>query len=347
MLTGPVRASLLLATLAVAGCHAVVVVAALDEHDLSSGTSDPSTDDPSTAAGSTDPTTTAACEPLPLAACDDDLDPFHALGLGCPGAPLDEATLLSKDPFAARTAVQLGNAVWTARAGSKLLALTTGVLPAPDPSGLITIAAGAATPGTANDNPDAAPLPAPADAAAVGDHWQVAQSFDLVALRFAAAVPGDMRGFAVDVALLTAEFPRRADQEPGDALAVWLTSERFTGDVARLGDDPLTPHALRDEIADGGLFGDAPALLGTGMDGVTAEACDYGWAGFAMCPVGGALAWHTLRAAVSPGEAIVVVVALADHGDAGRDTLALLDAWRWTCDACTPDVDCGLTPADP
>ena len=81
-----------------------------------------------------------------------------------------------------------------------------------------------------------------------------------------------------------------------------------------------------------------------GARGLDPEPCDYGWISYPQCPRGGALGWSTLRGAVSPGDRITVVIALADLNDAQRDTVVLLDHWRWTCDACVADA-CGLAPA--
>lgn len=331
--------------LLLSGCHAVVVVAELADlssgtsaaNDLSSGTS--SSNDLSS--GTADP----PCTPPVMTPCDGAFDPLRALGLGCPGDPAPEqVALLSPEPGAARTARQFANAVWTARAGEQLLALSTGFLPPPDVTGRITVPAGAAVPGTDNQNPDGAPPPAPVDADALGGRWQTDQAHDLVALRFDLPVPEDIRGFTLDLAFLSAEYPRRADLAVGDALVVWVTGEAYTGDLAGLG-VPVGATALRGAIAEGGLVGVAPALVDTGFDGLDAEPCDLGWASYPQCPRGGALAWSPLRGPATPGELLQVVVALADQGDATRDTVVLLDAWRWTCDDCTRDNDCGLAPA--
>jgi hypothetical protein len=315
------------------GCHAVVVVAERDS-DLSSGTSSQPTGE--------------ACELPPVSECDGEFDPLRALGLDCPddGAPVSAHEYLSPEPGGLRAARQFANAAWNARAGQQLLALSTGVLPPPDPNGRITVPARSATPGTANGNPEGAELPAPADASTLTDHWQTAATHDLVALRFDVGVPAGARGFALDLAFMTAEFPQRADQALGDALVVWSTGEAFTGDLASVG-TPVTVLGLRAALAGGGLVGDAPALLETGFDGVDAEACDLGWISYPQCPRGAALAWSTLRGPAVAGETLAVVIALADMTDAQRDTVVLLDAWRWTCEACaeSSDTPCGLAPA--
>ncbi len=324
------------------GCHSLVVVAELGD-DLSSGTGNSSTAGTTAASTTADDPTADLCDlPAPLA-CDDGLDPLRALGLGCPGeAPIDATEVLSPEPGGLRTARQFANAAWNPRAGQQLLALSTGVLPAPDPNGLITVPAGSAYPGTANGNPDTTAPPAPVDLDAIADHWPVLQTQDLVALRFDVTVPAGARGFALDLAFFTAEYPRRADLPLGDSLLVWISGESFTGDVAALG-TPVRVRELRAAFAANELVGDAPALVGTGFEGLEGDPCDLGWINYPRCPLAGALAWSTLRGAVTPGERLAVVIALADQNDAQRDTVALLDAWRWTCDDCADA--CGLAPA--
>ena len=324
-----------LAALLLPACHAVVVVAELD--DLSSGTS---AADPTDADSNT---TGEPCELPPPGACDD-LDPLRSIGLACNDEAIVEgAEYMSPEPGALRSARQFGNANWNPRSGELPLALSTGFLPAPDPNLRIAVDGDTATPGTANQNPDTTAPPAPVDSAAIAEHWPTDRSYDLVALRFLVTIPANARGFALDLALLSGEYPQRSDLPLGDSLLVWISGEAFTGDLASLG-TPVTIPALRAAIASAELVGDHPSLVSTGFGGLDPEPCDYGWISYPQCPRGGALPWSTLRGAVSPGDRITVVIALADLNDAQRDTVVLLDHWRWTCDACVADA-CGLAPA--
>lgn len=324
-----------------AACHTLVVVAELD--NLSSGTSS------SAAATSPEATTSPTGEPCelpPPGACDD-LDPLRSIGLACNDEAIVEGVeYMSPEPGALRSTRQFGNATWNPRSGELLLAMSTGFLPAPDPNLRIAVDGNTATPGTANQNPDTTPPPAPVDAAAIAGHWPIDRAYDMVALRFLVTVPAHARGFALDLAFLTAEYPQRSDLELGDSLLLWISGEAFTGDVTGLG-TPTTVPALRAAIAGGALIGDHPALVSTGFAGLDPEPCDYGWISYPQCPRGGALAWSTVRGAVSPGDRITVVIALADLNDAQRDSVVLLDHWRWTCDACDAEMAdaCGLAPA--
>jgi hypothetical protein len=329
-----------------AACHTLVVVAELD--NLSSGTS---TSEATTSPGDTTTPTTGepSCELPPPGACDD-LDPLRSIGLACNDeANVEGVEYMSPEPGALRSTRQFGNATWNPRSGELLLALSTGFLPAPDPNQRIAVDGNSATPGTANGNPDTTPPPDPVDTAAIAKHWPVDRAYDMVALRFLVTVPANARGFALDLAFLTAEYPQRSDLELGDSLLLWISGEAFTGDLASLG-TPVTVPALRAAIAGAALIGDHPALVSTGFAGLDPEPCDYGWISYPQCPRGGALPWSTVRGAVSPGDRITVVIALADLNDAQRDSVALLDHWRWTCDACDASGPleanaCGLAPA--
>jgi hypothetical protein len=99
----------------------------------------------------------------------------------------------------------------------------------------------------------------------------------------------------------------------------------------------------RTRVVEGELVGDHPPLQSTGFEGVEGPSCDYGWAVYTSCPVGGATGWGTLRGPVGPGETFSFTIALLDRWDALTDTVLLLDAWRWTCDGCALGVDCGLS----
>ena len=142
-----------LAALLLPACHAVVVVAELD--DLSSGTS---AADPTDADSNT---TGEPCELPPPGACDD-LDPLRSIGLACNDEAIVEgAEYMSPEPGALRSARQFGNANWNPRSGELLLALSTGFLPAPDPNLRIAVDGDTAPPGTANPHPDTIEYPHP------------------------------------------------------------------------------------------------------------------------------------------------------------------------------------------
>jgi hypothetical protein len=332
----------------------------------------------STAAGSDDATTaTVACEaPTGHAVCDDGPDPFRAIGLGCPGTRFDStalvrSTLDSPDETAWRLTRELGNAFWSPREGTSLLALTTGTLPLPDASGRIAIPFGQGfAPSGNNGNPDGAALPPPVSTApgsnggaggtpfvgcdGAGDCSDTLPALlpaagpanDLLALSFEVEVPVGVHGFRVDLVWLSAEFPARVGAPANDAFVWWVSSEAYVGNIATLDGAPMTATGLRPQLLEANLVGNAPALLDTGLGGTTGQPCEYPWAAWAACPRGAASGWLTLDGPANPGEVLGLTAVLYDQGDTELDTLVLLDDWRWHCPGCTPGQDCGLSPAD-
>jgi len=312
--------------------------------------------------------------PMGHQVCDEGNDPFQAIGLGCPGSaddstPLVGSTFASVDETAWRIARELGNAFWTPREGSNLLVLSTGTLPLPDASGRIELAPAQthAADGD-NGNPDDASLPAPISAApgsnggaggtpfmgcdGVGDCSETLPGLlgagpvnDLLSMSFDVAVPGRTRGFRVDVAWLSAEFPARVDAAQNDAFVLWVSSEAYVGNIATDAGRPMTATGLRPRLVEAELHGDAPALIGTGMAGSTGGPCTFPWADYAQCPRGAASGWLTLDGPANPGEILTVTAALFDHGDTELDTIVLLDDWRWHCAGCTPGESCGVSTA--
>lgn len=358
------------------GSSATTVVVA-----SSSGVADDSgttTTAPTITATATDATTTApaTCDaPSGHSVCDDGLDPFAAIGLGCPGTPFDSTALVassftSPDETAWRLARELGNAFWTPREGSQLLVLSTGTLPLADASGRITLPSGQTNAADGNNgNPDAAALPEPLRATpgsndgaggapfsacdGVGDCSDTLPSLlaaggppnDMLALSFRVVVPDDTHGWQVELAWLSAELPSRVGAPANDAFVWWVSSEAYVGNIATDAGAPMTATGLRPRVLERDFVGDAPALIDTGFGGTTAQPCAFDWAAWDSCPRGGASGWLTLDGPANPGETLELTAVLFDHGDTELDTMVLVDDWRWRCEGCTPGRDCGLSPA--
>lgn len=332
-----------------------------------------------TTTGATEGSTTAPviCDaPTGHTVCDDGPDPFRAIGLGCPGGELDSTPLVSSsfaspDETAWRLTRELGNAFWSPREGTNLLALTTGTLPLPDASGRITLPLGQTDAADGNNgNPDDGALPRPVVTApgsndgaggtpfagcdGVGDCSDTLPTMlaaggpplDRVSLSFEVAVPEGAHGWRVDLAWLSAEFPARVDAPANDALVWWVQSEAFVGNIATVGGDPMTATGLRPVVVEADFVGEAPALLDTGMGGTTGQPCEYPWAAWDACPRGGASGWLTLDGPANPGEVLGLTAVLFDQGSTQLDTIVLVDDWRWHCPGCTPGQDCGLSPAE-
>jgi hypothetical protein len=293
-----------------------------------------------------------------LVPCDDqDDDPFHAIGLNCPGAPpesipLSSATFNSDAP-AVKVAAQFGSSGdWDAREGEKVLIISTGTLPIPDDDGRVVLGQGEGEDGTQNTNPDDVDdLPTPIEpldgsggvpfescdghndcSDTLQAQWELGDSLanDLSWVRFDVEVPIGAYSYKFDFAFFTTEYPEWIDTQYNDIFVVWSTSETYTGNVTFIEEQPLTVTALENYFEH---EGDDPELDGTGVDGVGA-----------MGSVGGGTGWFTATGSAVPGEIFTIAWALFDMGDAFYDTTVVLDAFRWSCEGCVPsEVDgCGL-----
>jgi hypothetical protein len=292
--------------------------------------------------------------------CDDlDADPFHALGLGCPGnppatTPVSATTFNASDSDSWKVAEQFGTSgTWSAHEGEKLLIISTGTLPDPNNMGQVVLASGAAQPGTDNGNNDGVnSLPNPIEPIdgsggvpfencdGVNDcsdtlqaQWDLGmgEANDLIWFRFDVTVPADAEGYEFDFAFFSSEFPEWVDTQYNDIFVVWSTSETYTGNVTFIDGQPLTITALDNEIVYQGNNGQ---IAGTGVNGNM------------MGPIGGSTGWFTATGSAAPNEDFTLAWALFDMGDAFYDTTVILDDFRWSCEGCIPsEIDgCGLIP---
>jgi hypothetical protein len=333
------------------------------EDDSTDTTEGDTTDTTDTTDTDTD-TTTTGDPPCPLAdahvPCDaDDDDPFHAIGLDCPGqspesTPISGSSFSSPDNDAWKVANQFGSSGdWTAHEGEKLLIISTGELTDPDNQGAVILDEGIAQPGTGNGNPDGVGnLPNPIepqdgsggmpfmDCDGVNDcsdtlqaQWELGgeEANDLLSFTFDIEVPAEASGYEFDFAFFSSEFPEWVDTMYNDIFVVWSTSETYTGNVTFIDGQPLTITAIDNLIAH---QGNSPLLEGTGVDGVM------------MGPLGGATGWFTASGSAAAGETFSLTWAIFDMGDEFYDTTVLLDAFRWDCEGCVPsEVDgCGIDP---
>ncbi len=348
-----------------AGCHQTHVAGFIEAVSGDATTTTDATDDGPcmTSPCADDSTGSLDCAPSPLSPCTVGQDPLRAMGVAC-FEGVSNTSFTSPDPDAWRTPHEFGNSYWVSSDNEAILAISTGRLSAPTPSGLVTLDPGVAHPGSANDNPDGVDAPPPIDIApgsnggaggspfvdcdGAGDcsdtlqsAWTAGAAHDLAWLSFDASVPANASGYAVRVALLTAEYPERVGAANSDTFVWWAASESYTGNLATLDTAPFNVAAIVPYITYGG---DHPAMLRTGMDGFLTDACTDGSNTYDPCPTGAATSWLELRGPAVPGETVSIVAALFDQVDDLLDTTVLLDAWQWRCDGCTPGIDCGLHP---
>jgi hypothetical protein len=300
-----------------------------------------------------DESSTGECE-VEHVPCDADSDdPWHAMGLNCPGEISVEGSYAGLPLALAVTGTPIGTNVptaWPVLEGEKLVVLSTGV--AND-----IFKAGAFDYGTGFPPDDEKlDLPAPIVPVSVagdclldptligtGDcsrtlaaEWMEAgekKGNDYAELRLTLKVPPRINGFAFDFAFFSGEYPRYFSQRFNDFFVVWLESKLWTGNISF--DDaghPISLNAGFLDYKDGGEMGTmvdpacpapclAPELEGTGCQGHAATR------------------WLTTSAAVEPGETITLVFAVVDLADGILDAAVLLDNFRWTCFGHPPQTN--------
>ena len=307
------------------------------------------------------------CEaPGLLNVCDqgNDKDPFHAIGVGCPGAlentiPIANSSFDSQ-PIAWRAATGFGTAkdpndpgklLFRPREGAKFLVVSTGRVANLQPDGSLV----EANPQYNNDNnfnPDNPnELPAPMSplvgssggqggtpfkgcdgvhdcSDSIEPNWTLGNGDpnDLLWGAFTVTVPAGVESFLFDAAFFSSEYPEYVGQKFNDMFIGWSTSEAYTGNVTFFEGQPFTVTSLAQAMENSGYTGDAPELAGTGFTG-------HGTTG-----------WVTVQAPVTPGETFTFAFAIMDMGDSSKATVTLVDHWRWDCKGCVPievDPKCG------
>lgn len=282
------------------------------------------------------------CEPFEATPCDAlDDDPLHAIGLDClGGVPAAGGVTAHED--AVRVFEGTLGTTYAPREGDKFLILSTGkadelpLLPeqlncpvlesCPSTDLGITLDALPApidtTPVDAAQDCSAAPeLVGQGDCSnSLGAQWNACMSGtcaaqDYAELRVGLTVPDAYLGLAFDFAFLSVEWPEFDGSEFNDMFIAWLESEQWTGNVSFDGEgNPITINA--------GF-----------LDYQASEELE----GFAMAGHGGTR-WLTTNVGVSPGESVLLVLAVLDLGDGNSDSAVLLDGFRWTCSGAAPNT---------
>lgn len=331
------------------------------EGTTAEGTS--STTDPGSTSDTGDPT----CEaPGILLVCDtgNDKDPWHAIGVGCPGAventiPIKD-TMFASQPIAWRTATGFGTAqdpnnpgelLFRPREGEKFLVLSTGRLANLKNDGTL-VEVNSQYNNDNNFNPDLPnELPAPMSPLVGSDGGQGGTPFmgcdgqhdcsdsiepnwtlgngdpnDLLWGSFAVTVPLGVDSFLFDAVFFSSEYPEFVGKKFNDMFIGWTTSEAYTGNVTFFEGKPFTVTALAEAMVNAGYVGNAPELAGTGFEGH------------------GSTGWVTIQSPVAPGETFTFALAIMDMGDSSKATVVVVDHWRWDCKGCVPielDPQCG------
>ncbi len=272
-----------------------------------------------------------------------DDDPWHAIGLNCPGGPQVDGSIALTGP--AQLAVHQGNLgshappPFPPREGNKFVILSSG-----DASDLAVPGLFAST----SIGFGATPLPAPIQTTAVSatedcfdnpglvgtgdcsntiqDQWdQGFGSYDYAELRINATVPANTFGIEYDFAMFSTEYPDFYQTSYNDMYIAWLESEQWTGNISF--DDMGQPISLNAGFLD---YKDAPNMYDCPAPCQAPEL-----AGTAMEDHAGTR-WLTTTAGVTPGEQIELVLGVFDLSDSVLDTVIILDNFHWGCEGGAP-----------
>ena len=277
---------------------------------------------------------------------DDDDDPFHAMGINCPGE-LEFITQYTGSPDAVYVhADQLGTydpPTYPVLEGEKMVILSSGIAQELTVGGLY-----ASTSNAGND--PGMNLPAPINMTAVdqgfmttctddldlvgmGDcsntlqeQWeQGSGANDYAELRISGEVPGGASGFSYNLAFFSTEYPNYYQSTFNDMYVAWLQSEIWTGNVSfdEMG-APISLNAGFLDYKDAPNNFDCPApctapeLQGTAMEGHAGTK------------------WLTTSAGVVSGEQFELILAIFDLTDGILDSVVILDNFQWNCEGGPP-----------
>jgi hypothetical protein len=277
--------------------------------------------------------------------CDEDADPWHAIGVNCDGE-WEMTTVYTGHVQALYVHPgQLGTFMpptYPTMEGEKMVILSSGI------AQQLTIPGQYAS--TANPGNDPVNLPAPLNPSAVdggfaidcnddpdlvgtGDcsntiqeQWDQGNgAYDYAEMRISGEVPGGASGFSYNLAFFSTEYPAFYQSSFNDMYIAWLESEKWTGNVSfdELG-APISLNAGFLDYKDAPNQFDcpgvcqAPELQGTAMQGHAGTK------------------WLTTTAGVEPGEDFTIVFAIFDLSDNILDSVVILDNFAWNCEGGPP-----------
>jgi hypothetical protein len=281
--------------------------------------------------------------PLPVTCDDIDDDPWHAIGLNCPGGPQVTGTITLTGPQ--QIHVHQGNLGTFApppfppREGDKFVILSSGNAQDLTVPGLFASTsigfAGTPLPPPIQTNAVSATEDCYDNPGLVGngdcsntiqDQWSQGNgSYDYAEMRIEVTVPVGAFGFSYDFAMFSTEYPGFYQTSYNDMYIAWLESEQWTGNISF--DDMGNPISLNAGFLD---YKDAPnpydcpapcqapELQGTAMEGHAGTR------------------WLTTNAGVTPGEQIELVLGVFDLSDSSLDTVIILDNFHWACEGGAP-----------
>jgi hypothetical protein len=270
-------------------------------------------------------------------------DPWHALGINCPGEyPLNTVYTGHPDALYVHTG-QLGTynpATYPVHEGSKMVILSSGKAQELTVAGLYASTAHPGnnpltlppplTPQPVSANQDCNDNPALIGTGDCSNTIQVQWSqgngaYDYAELRISGTVPQGASGFSYDFAFFSTEYPNFYKTSFNDMYIAWLESELWTGNVSF--DEQGNPISLNAGFLD---YKDAPnnhdcpapcsapELQGTAMEGHAGTK------------------WLSTSAGVVEGENFMLVLAIFDLSDEVLDSVVILDNFAWNCEGGPP-----------
>lgn len=301
------------------------------------------------------PDAPASCEPPTHDPCDDDDDPIHALGMGCPGdATVHGSFRGHSSAMMVHRGVIGTSGEYGPREGERFVVLSTGKagqlprtpaqLQIEDPS-----CNPLQCPSTQLSDEVLGVLPSPIDVRSVSDSGvdcsddpQLVGSgdcsnsieelfqrgggaYDYAELRVETEVPGNVDGLSYEFAFFTAEYPDYVNHAApfSDMYIAWLESESWTGNISF--DEGGNPISVNTVLLD---YKDAPSAS-------CGECAAPELAGFAM-EGHAATRWLATNAPVRAGEVITLVFSIFDMNNGKYDSAVALDHFEWTCSGAPP-----------
>lgn len=272
-------------------------------------------------------------------------DPWHAMGIGCPGEFQPEVTFNGvPDQLHVHTGT-IGThqpPTWPVREGDKVTILSSGIAswllsPGVEMSWMVGPYQVMQLPSPMVPDPVSMTETCAMNPALIGtgdcsntiwDQWSQGEmgAFDVGELRMELDVPAGVEGFSFDFAFFTDEYPDYYGTGFNDMFLVWLESSTWTGNISF--DEQGNPISLnaafldfKDAPAQGCPNCSAPEVEGTAMEGHAATR------------------WLTTTAPLTPGDHVTVQFVIFDLTDGILDSTVALDNFRWSCIEGPPSTE--------
>jgi hypothetical protein len=278
--------------------------------------------------------------------CDDDSnDPWHALGINCPGELEFDVSYTGEQQQIYVHTGQLGTynnpPTYPTLEGEKMVILSSGQasemiavgdqfastsvgqyiqVPLPPPINTTKVDPNL----TCTDDPD---LVGSGDCSnTLQEQWDQGNgAYDYAELRLTGSVPVGASGFEYHLAFFSTEYPNYYQSSFNDMYIAWLESELWTGNVSF--DEMGNPISLNAGFLD---YKDAPNPYD--CPGV----CQAPELQGTVMQTHAGTKWLTTTAGVMPGEDITLIWAIFDLSDEVLDSVVILDAFSWNCDGGPP-----------